>query len=367
MKTIIRNFLSVIRRYQLALYLNILGLSVAFAAFMVIMIQLHYDFSFDKCHKDYDKIFRVEFDFPSISTARLPLVARPLAERIIESSPHIVAGALTSPLAGMYGGGTYFHVETEGERNYFKDRLSIVTPEFFDVFTFDMVEGSTDVYIAPGNVFIPLSLARKVFGDEPAVGKQIVHDSWGSKTVLGVYRDFPANSSVENAMYFAMDTDENKDNWGNFSYSVFIRINDPSNAPLIVENFMRTFDFAAAFTFENVSLDLSGVEMHLTALPDIHFLTGLQYDFAPKANKQTLMILFAIAMIIIAIAAINYTNFSAALTPVRVKSINTQRVLGARRNTLRRALVAEAMIVSFLAYLVAVLLVDLFNNTPLTT
>jgi len=57
MKPIIKNFLHVIRRFKLAVALNILGLSVAFAAFMVIMMQLHYDYSFDKCHLGYEKIY----------------------------------------------------------------------------------------------------------------------------------------------------------------------------------------------------------------------------------------------------------------------------------------------------------------------
>ena len=366
MKPILRNFLSVIRRYKLALSLNILGLSVAFAAFMVIIVQVNYDLGFDKCHKDYDRIFRVEISFPSISMSRVPILSRPLAERFIESSPYIVAGALTNPLGAMFGGGeAYFHVEADDARNYFKEKLLVVTPEFFNVFSFDFVEGSTDVYIAPGNVFIPLSMARKIFRGESAVGKQIVHGSWGNQTVLGVYRDFPANSSIENIMYFAMQPDENKDNWGNFNYNVFIRVNDASNAPLIIENFMRTFDFATAFTFDGFGLDTSGIEMYLTSLPDVHFLQDIQYDFAPKASKQTLMILFVIALVIIAIAAINFTNFSTALTPMRIKNINTQRVLGARRSLLRGAIASEAVAVGFLAYLVALIFVDLFNKTTL--
>ena len=366
MKPILRNFLSVIRRFKMALALNILGLSVAFAAFMVIMIQLDYDHAYDKCHKEHDKIFRLEIYAPKIVPAKIPIYSRPLAERIIESSPHIVAGALTNPLGVMFGGDeAYFHVETEGARNYFKEKLLVVTPEFFDVFSFDFVEGSTDVYIAPGNIFIPLSLARKIFGAEPAVGRQIVHGSWGNQTVLGVYRDFPKNTIIDNCMYFAMDPEENKTNWGNFSYNAFIRVNDASNAPQIIENFMRTFDFTAAFTFDGFSLDMSGVEIYLTALSDIHFLTDMQYDFSPKASKQTLMILFAIALVIIVIAAINFTNFSTALTPMRIKNINTQRVLGARRSTLRRAIASEAVVVSFLSYLVAVLFVYLFNRTSM--
>jgi putative ABC transport system permease protein len=60
MKTIVRNFLSVLRRYKLATALNVLGLSVAFAAFMVIMMQVDYDRNFDRCHPNADNIFRVE-------------------------------------------------------------------------------------------------------------------------------------------------------------------------------------------------------------------------------------------------------------------------------------------------------------------
>ena len=59
MKTIIRNFLSVLRRYKLATALNVLGLSVAFAAFMIIMMQVDYDRNFDRFHKDADRIFRM--------------------------------------------------------------------------------------------------------------------------------------------------------------------------------------------------------------------------------------------------------------------------------------------------------------------
>ena len=367
MKPLIRNFLSVIRRFKMALALNIFGLSVAFAAFMVIMIQVNYDLSFDKCHKDYDRIFRMEIIVPMLASERIPIFPRPFAEQFFESSPHIVAGALSihSMTAVMGTGEASFHVETEGERNYFKEKSVVVTPDFFDVFTFDFVDGSTDVYIAPGNVFIPLSMARKIFGNEPATGKQIVHGQWGNQTVQGVYRDFPKNTIIENCMYFAMNPEENKTSWGNWQYNAFIRVNDASNVPLLVDNFMKNLDFQTAFETPDFDLETSGVRMYLTPLADIHYLNDIQYDFAPKASGQTLMILFAIAIVIIAIAAINFTNFSTALTPMRVKNINTQRVLGARRSALRLALVFEAVIISFLSYLVALIFVDLFSSTPL--
>ena len=357
MNPILRNFLSVIRRFKLAMSLNILGLSVAFAAFMIIMIQLDYDYGFDKFHKDYDKIFRLEF---TQNTTTQAIICRPLAEQFFESSPHIVAGAISNP----FGGEAFFHVENDGVRNYYKENSIVVSPEFFNVFTFDFVEGSKDVYIAPGNVFIPLSLKRKIFGNEPAVGQQIVHSGWGKQTVLAVYRDFPPNSIIENCMYFAMQPNENKDNWGNWNYHVYLRVNQASNAPHLFDNFKRNFD-AKAHWGESFDWEESGNGIRLTSLSDIHFETGIQYDQTSKVSRQTLLILFAIAIAIITIAAINFTNFSTALTPMRIKSINTQRVLGARRRTIRLSLVGEAVFVCLLSYLVALWLILLFNSTSL--
>ena len=114
MTPVLKNCLSVFRRYRLAVVLNILGLSVAFAAFMIIMIQLNYDFSFDKFHKNYDKIFRLEF---ASNTSMQAVMNRPLAEQFIESSPQILAGALTSFRVQT----TRFHVdEDSGARNFYE-------------------------------------------------------------------------------------------------------------------------------------------------------------------------------------------------------------------------------------------------------
>ena len=356
MKPIIRNFLSVIRRFKLAMVLNILGLSVAFAAFMVIMIQLDYDFGFDKFHKNSDKIYRMEF---TQQTKTQAIICRPLAERFFESSPHIVAGALTNPFLGK----TFFHVENNGIRNSFEENSIAVSPEYTDVFTFDFVEGDKNALKTPGNVIIPLSLSHKLFGNESAVGKQLILNE-SNQTVGAVYRDFPVNTIVNNCIYFAMSQNENKQNWGNWNYHVYIRVDDSSNVPLLFDNFKRNFDIKAVFG-ENFDWDKDGINIRLTALPDIHYETDATYDKTPKASRQTLMVLFAIAIVIIVIAAINFTNFSTALTPMRIKNINTQKVLGARRSTLRMSIIAEAVIISLLSYFIAIGLIYSFNDTSL--
>ena len=71
----------------------------------------------------------------------------------------------------------------------------------------------------------------------------------------------------------------------------------------------------------------------------------------PKASRQTLLVLFSIAFVIIIIAGINFTNFSTALTPMRIKSINTQKVLGSPDSLLRLSLLGEAVSIRFGAFL----------------
>ena len=91
MKTILRNFVSVLRRFKMAMLLNVFGLSIAFAAFMVIMMQVNYDYTFDSCQPEADAIYRMDMDFQGKASA---VFSRPFARGFTESSPHIKAGMI---------------------------------------------------------------------------------------------------------------------------------------------------------------------------------------------------------------------------------------------------------------------------------
>ena len=349
---IIRNFLSVIRRFKTAVVLNILGLSVAFAAFIIIMIQLNYDYRFDKCHKDYDKIYRLEFTMFSETNA---VIDRRMADHFFESSPAIVAGAMIK----FVPGGVVDYIGDINRRGFYKEQSLQVSPGFTDVFTFDFVEGDKDALKKPNHVIIPLSMARKLFGKESAIGQQLVGNSGGNQMIGAVYRDFPANTIVNNCIYSTIPKDED---FGQ-CYLVYFRVNQTLQTPQSMDDLIRNFDGKALYgdVWETV-----GGSLRVTALPDVHYTTDALYDPTPKTSRQTLMILFVIAIVIVVVAAINFTNFSTALTPMRIKNLNTQRVLGARQNTLRFTLVFEAIVICFLSYLVALWFVLLFHNSPLS-
>lgn len=166
MKTIIRNFISVLRRFKMATILNVAGLSVAFAAFIVILIQVRFEQNFDRCHPTSERIYRVGLNIPGTFGAILP---RPFSEAVIQSSPHIKAGAILMPSFGQSG--TYLSVERDGDKFGFKETVTICSPTLPVVFDFPVIEGEIDCLKDPEKVMIPLSLAIRLFGESNVVGK----------------------------------------------------------------------------------------------------------------------------------------------------------------------------------------------------
>jgi putative ABC transport system permease protein len=341
----------------MATALNVLGLSVAFAAFMMIMMQLDYDYMFDRGHPDADRIYRAEAGNVMGNDWQL-IFNRPLAEALIASSPHIEAGAL------LMGGSMYFSVEAENGKNFYREPASEVSPGYTDVFSFYMLEGDRRALEEPDLALIPESLAKKLFGERPATG-QTLQEGDRRYTVGGVYRDFPRNASVRNAIYTRLPQDDSLHDWNRWSYAVYIRADDPANVEGLFDNFRRTFDASSLDEWRRNRFE--ALSVRFTPLPEVHFTTGVAYDGAPKSSAQTLLILLGIALAIVTIAGVNYTNFSAALTPKRIRSINTQKVLGGEARTIRLALLTEAVSVALLSFLIALWLVSLAKLTPIAS
>lgn len=363
MKTILRNFFSVLRRFKAASVLNVLGLSIAFVAFMLIMMQVNYDYTFDCSHRNADAIFRV--DIVHGSKGSQAIICRPFARAFTESSPHIKGGCLLNAWVGS----PFFYVEQNGQRTGYRENAWEVTPGLLDVIHFDMLEGTAQALDEPGSVILPESMAKKIFGNETAVGKQLIAPNveMNAQIIKGVYKDFPRNSALQNVIYVAMNPKENYDNWGNWNYFFFVRLDDPANKENVLDNFKSNFNAKEVFGNEFEWGGEESFDLRLTSLSDVHFLNNVDFDSMPKASRQTLLVLFSIAFVIIIIAGINFTNFSTALTPMRIKSINTQKVLGSSDRMLRGSLLVEAVGVSTFAYLLSLLFLYVIPKTPVAS
>lgn len=349
---ILRNFLHIFRRFKMAVLLNVVGLAVAFAAFMVILIQVNYERSFDRCHPTAGRVFRLDLDHSGNFSTILP---RAFIESFLSSSPHIEAGSLLTPFIGE----VYFTVTDGGGKKGFKEVVQTCHPAFTRVFGFPVVEGDMDCMEDPEKVVIPESLARKLYGKESAVGKALQAEEtiWTKDsekklafTVGAVYRDFPENTQLKNVIYMAINPTYAVTNFGNSNYVGYVLLDDASHAADVADNFNSHFEFE--------KIDRPDEKVKLVPLTDIYYLDESKDGMIFKSgNRETTLLLFGIALLVIIVAAINYTNFSTALMPLRIKSINTRKVLGSSESVLRQSLLMEAVIISGIAWLLSLFLV----------
>jgi len=350
MKTLIRNFTHTFRRFFTAGILNLIGLSIAFASFFVIMTQIDYDWNFNKGIKDHERIYRVVFN-QGEGKDPVSVVPRPLGEMIIQQSARIESGAL---------GGWSEKYEFQVGDHIFTYSYGRGFGNFMEPFSPQMVEGSADALKELGVAIIPESLAKQIFPGTSAVGKHIFFGRATDNqelTIGGVYKDYPINTTCENAIYFSFNDGSWKDDWSEWSFSLFIKLNraEDKEAAItdIIQGLQRTFKQLEGIEFDQQSIQLISMD-------DIHFSPIVSSN---ASNRTSVFLLFCVAILIIVIAAINFMNFTLAETPMRIKSINTQKILGASKASLQGSLIIESTLLSLIAAILACGLIAVSMDT----
>lgn len=355
MKTLIRNFSHTFRRFFTASILNLIGLSIAFASFFVIMTQVDYDYNFNKGYKDYEKIFRIEIK-PNAESDWQLWMPRPLCELVQNCSPHIESICIINAFQSK--------VDYEVNGNIFNETTCYGFGNFLETFQPEMISGSTDALNQPKTVLISESTAKRFFGTTDAVGQSIFKDKQSNNnewTIGGVYKDFPENSQIGNWVMAPNNPDENQNRWNNWKYICYLRLNNPTAASKTEKLIQETLEkYSSKFVSDNNNK--YSTKLHLSPLTDVHFSTIANKS---ASSRTTVYLLICISFLIVVIATINFMNFSLAETPMRIKSINTQKVLGATTRSLRFSLIAESVLISTIAFMLSLIEVLLLKDSGL--
>lgn len=338
MKALYKNFTSILRRFPLSIAMNVAGLTLAFAAFIIILMEVQYEMTYDSRITQAGRIFHISKESPDFQISSHH--SRPLIEqRCARISPEIERYALIEEWD--------LRAATEDRQTEFESKAHGITPQFFDMFEFDWVACDTFTFHRPQYLYIPESLARRVFHRTDLVGTVIWRLNNNEQWIIGgVYRDFPENCSVQNHVYNNLANYQAND-WRNGRYFGYLQLRHPEKK-------------AEVERLLNDSLGGDGdLVFRLTAYDELFFHPELltTRDDVPKADPKQRLIYLCICGLIILTAAINFTNFYTALTPLRMRSLNTQRVLGARRRTLIRGLVSEGVFLALLAFALSLLVV----------
>ena len=340
---------------RVAFYLNLLGLTLAFVIFYVLMAEVMWHVTFDRFHKDADRVCQVFYKNEDMTKLlkrrdasmddRVPTFSGFILNEILDNTQQFEATFC------MFNTETHLckfsPIDAEGkEIEPINTAIWRCTDGLFKVFTFDIIEGDTTLFHDPNNVFIPLSLAHKLFGEEgPYVGRKCTGQDFGEVSIGGVYRDFPTNTQISNDVYQLANQELQDRHWSdreNTTAVLFVKLRKGANGKQISDELMANSaelrEWADSYEF---------VPLH-----DVYFIKETRgYElpnmavFGKRNGDFTLVwVLGLITILVLFIAAINYINFSMAMMPYQVKEVNIRRVFGARVFPIRWNLMRKAII-----------------------
>ena len=361
MKIAFRNFLTTLRRYKISSLLNVIGLTLAFTAFYVIMTQVWWELGYNRSLHEADRIYLVENEDWYEPGKWSSWLNRPVPERVIASTAGVEVGGC---MWGGFGSGTcWTSNEPSFGYNKFSASCGSVSLPFLDVFAFRSVEGDVHDIGKPKSVIVSREAAERM---RVGVGSLIWVDTDepqpdGAMEVVAVFEDFPDNSLLGECEVVKNLGETNLYTTSEWSFNYFVKFRpgaDPDEFARQWTNVNQEMQREAAEKRAAAGDaadddDESGIYgVRLSPVSDLYFESDSQ---APcrQGSVVTTYTLRGIAVLVIVLAFINFVNFFFALVPVRIRTVNTFKVFGAPASSLRFNFVFEAFGLVLIALLAA--------------
>ena len=361
MKIAFRNFLTTLRRYKISSLLNVIGLTLAFTAFYVIMTQVWWELGYTRSLHEADRIYLVENEDWYEPGKWSSWLNRPVPERVIASTAGVEVGGC---MWGGFGSGTcWTSNEPSFGYNKFSASCGSVSLPFLDVFAFRSVEGDVHDLGKPKSVIVSREAAERM---RVGVGSLIWVDTDepqpdGAMEVVAVFEDFPDNSLLGECEVVKNLGETNLYTTSEWSFNYFVKFRpgaDPDEFARQWTNVNQEMQREAAEKRAAAGDaadddDESGIYgVRLSPVSELYFESDSQ---APcrQGSVVTTYTLLGIAVLVIVLAFINFVNFFFALVPVRIRTVNTFKVFGAPASSLRFNFVFEAFGLVLIALLAA--------------
>jgi putative ABC transport system permease protein len=335
-----------------------LGLSVGMAGFMLIMIYIMGELSYDKQHEDHENIYRVAMD--------------------LEMSGNITRAAVSGGMLGVL-----MHEEIKGvaaytrmvqyprevlfswqDKKLYFDNIMFVDSSFFDFFFYETLAGDvSEALRMPYSLVLTRSGAKRVFGDEDPLGKAVKWDAGDTYVVRAMIEDPAFPSHLQFGALASFATLENIPPYNNFINML---------TAFVTFNYLRLYE---GYTAEDIKVPLdslvirhmgediqesgAGFSFYLQPVTDIHLHSHLRHEISPNGNINNIYIFSAVAAFILLIACINFIILSTARASTRLLEVGVRKVFGAARRGLLVRFLGESMLTAFLSMLVAIGLVEI--------
>ena len=343
--------------------INTFGLALGMACCFLIIRFLIHEFSYDQFHQHKDRIYRINyhagFAGSDLVLARIPPPISPLLRDYFPEVEHA---------ARLFGRGMSTSIKGENNQtleNFEVENLYFADSTLLDIFSFNFLHGDSKTALdAPFSLIVTDEMAKRFFGQTNVLGRTVHFMDQYPFQITGVVESYPSNSHLEFNMLvpyqnmFDIAPENSRANMqGNLSKNwvishsyTYVLLKEGTSRARVDEGFRAFLD-----QYGNPQVK-DEQEFSLIALEEIHTNSAeISLEPTPPANLRYLYIFLAIGILTLFIACINFINFSTASSLARAKEIGVRKVLGAGKNTIVQQFLGESMLLSFIAFMLALL------------
>ena len=339
--TAIRNLV----KHRFYTLINVLGLAIGMTCCLLIFLYVQHELSYDQFHEKKDRIYRVVTDIKTpTETLNSWSTSAPMAAYMKADFPE-VKDMVRFDDAGL--------LIQRGEQTFQEDKSMFVDSAFFRVFDFLLLQGNPNTaLVAPFSIVLTEDAAQRYFGDEDPLGQRLRMEGEYDLTVTGVMQNVPENSNFTFEMLLSLSTRLEKlypdraEQWDSFGYGSYVLLAEGAN-PSTLESKLPAF--LNNYVSEE---DRDAYTLFLEPLTDVYFSDR----GAPQTGSMTNIKIFSIiAIFVLLIAGINFTNLATARATERAKEVGIRKVVGAVRGQLVGQFLCESLLLSLLAFALALL------------
>ena len=361
MRNLLRNLRMTLRGQRLSSVLNVAGLAIAIAVAYTMLVQVNYDFSYNRGIKDAGRLFRVEHKFIQDIDWTF-IITTPLARIMVTDNPAVEG----------YHFGYLQNRDVDHTFEKFPDEpIVLAGTELSDgsitALGIELVEGDFEPVLKRSAMAFSRSVAQK-YGLE--IGDRVC---WGgtynaevSLTVGAIFEDLPQNSDIAGleAFYGPYYDKMESNEWSNWNDPLYVRLRSEDDTEAFLQHASAQIMLLEDNErFKEKTIDELKKNIRLTPFTETYFTTDMEYFDLKVGNRTTTFTMLTLAVVTLLIAFINFFNFFVALIPKRIRNINTQKILGAHGISLRVGVFFEAAGLLAIAMLVSLLLVNMVEKS----
>lgn len=336
-------------------FINIMGLAIGIAVSIIGFLYVFNEVSYDRFHKNADRIHRIAVEALSGST---------------EIYQTYTAAAYTQALYDDFTEiekvcriATWNFQFKFKKNSFIENKVFVTDSTFFEMFTIPVVRGQKDHLLSqPYTAVLTESTAKRFFGDKDPINQVIMEDST-SYRVISVVKDLPQNSHFHFNVAVSLisyDGYYNNPYWFSNNYRTYLLLHKNADYKQVESRFPAFVDkYLYGGKYTESSANGNKWELYLQPLTSIHLNSDLRGEFESNGRKEYVYIFLIISIFILLIACINFINLSTARTEKRAKEVGVKKVVGSSKMELVKQFIGESVIISFIALIIALLLVEL--------